>query len=278
MGRNPAFTLVELLVVITIIVILLALLTPALDRAIYQAELLQCAAGSMKAGTTGLAQYAFNNKRQYPTRGPSGGHIPDHVKTPGSQNVIGDLKDYVGTGSFYDPFTSGVDLSEEANHADTTILANQNWYNDWSRPSWHSSIRGVLKKMGDRLSFVPYYEWGKPADQQRVAHSSVLISDLDVVYATTPYSIVGHPDPNGAVPDEKFQNEGYVRRVIPISKVTLHWFIGPAHRGPLDLNYAYQDGSVERLTQVEFNDDRVDHIIASIDSIDQPRHQQLPRQ
>ena len=38
-----AFTLVELLVVITIIVILLVLLAPAMDRAIYQADLLACA-------------------------------------------------------------------------------------------------------------------------------------------------------------------------------------------------------------------------------------------
>jgi prepilin-type N-terminal cleavage/methylation domain-containing protein len=36
------FTIVELLVVITIIVVLLALLMPGLDRAIYQAELAVC--------------------------------------------------------------------------------------------------------------------------------------------------------------------------------------------------------------------------------------------
>jgi len=40
---GKAFTLVELLVVFTIIVILLALLVPALGRAIYHARLAQCA-------------------------------------------------------------------------------------------------------------------------------------------------------------------------------------------------------------------------------------------
>jgi prepilin-type N-terminal cleavage/methylation domain-containing protein len=39
-----AFTLVELLVVISIIVLLLALIAPALDKSVYEAQLVRCAA------------------------------------------------------------------------------------------------------------------------------------------------------------------------------------------------------------------------------------------
>ncbi len=66
--RQPqAFTLVELLVVITIIAILLAMLTPALDRALYQAELAVCATRLRGLGTV-ITTYAAENRRKYPYR------------------------------------------------------------------------------------------------------------------------------------------------------------------------------------------------------------------
>jgi prepilin-type N-terminal cleavage/methylation domain-containing protein len=63
-SRRPrgAFTLVELLVVITIIVILLALLTPALDKAIEQAERAVCAA-NQKVIAASSWQYGMNNRK-----------------------------------------------------------------------------------------------------------------------------------------------------------------------------------------------------------------------
>src|SRR6185295_546837 len=64
---RPAFTLIELLVVITIIVVLLSLLAPALDKAIYQAELAVCAA-NLRAIAGGAAIYASGSKRFYPYR------------------------------------------------------------------------------------------------------------------------------------------------------------------------------------------------------------------
>src|ERR1041384_4524111 len=50
---TTAFTLVELLVVVAIIVVLLSLLTPALDKAIYQAELAVCGA-DLRGGAMAL--------------------------------------------------------------------------------------------------------------------------------------------------------------------------------------------------------------------------------
>jgi prepilin-type N-terminal cleavage/methylation domain-containing protein len=60
-----AFTLVELLVVVTIIVILLAMLTPALERAVKSAEDVKCAA-NLDAVSMGLAYYIQEHRRTYP--------------------------------------------------------------------------------------------------------------------------------------------------------------------------------------------------------------------
>src|SRR5687768_12425054 len=63
----PAFTLVEVLIVVAIIVILLAILVPALDRAMYSSSLAKCGT-NLKNIATGSTQYAMNNRQQYPKR------------------------------------------------------------------------------------------------------------------------------------------------------------------------------------------------------------------
>jgi type II secretory pathway pseudopilin PulG len=60
-----AFSLIELLVVVTIIVVLLALLTPALDRAIQQTELTVCAAQQNQLVKI-FNTWAVENKRKFP--------------------------------------------------------------------------------------------------------------------------------------------------------------------------------------------------------------------
>ena len=67
MTAHNAFTLIELLVVITVIVILLALLAPALDQAIYQAELAVCGS-KLRAVATSALSYAVESKRHFPHR------------------------------------------------------------------------------------------------------------------------------------------------------------------------------------------------------------------
>jgi prepilin-type N-terminal cleavage/methylation domain-containing protein len=63
--KRHGFTLVELLVVISIVVILIALLLPALARAKRLAERIQCASNLHQIGTA-LHEYANENSGQYP--------------------------------------------------------------------------------------------------------------------------------------------------------------------------------------------------------------------
>src|SRR5687768_17021008 len=109
--KRSAFSLVELLVVITIMVVLLSLLTPAMEQAVYQAELATCAA-NLDAMGTGLAGYAMENTRRFfPTirwssqflRDPEsfGGH--DLRKTYGS---------HVPADMWADPLSGNVEFDE----------------------------------------------------------------------------------------------------------------------------------------------------------------------
>src|ERR1051326_1055198 len=61
------FTLVELLVVVAIIAVLISLLAPAVDRAMYQAELAVCAT-HQHAIASGATTYAMSYQRSYPYR------------------------------------------------------------------------------------------------------------------------------------------------------------------------------------------------------------------
>ncbi|MBI1335975.1 MAG: prepilin-type N-terminal cleavage/methylation domain-containing protein [Phycisphaera sp.] len=71
-SRSKAFTLVELLVVITILVVLVAILLPALDQARYKARLTVCGT-NLRQVLIGANTYASDNNSYYPN-GPGLNH------------------------------------------------------------------------------------------------------------------------------------------------------------------------------------------------------------
>src|ERR1041384_1220618 len=121
LARPLAFTLVELLVVVAIIVVLLSLLAPALDKAIYQAELASCGA-RQKVVSTAFTAYAMDQRRYYPYRqavhNPDTGVWPTWMAVPpGTVNKSGRtfddrpmLRPYVAINAFNEPLTKGLDL------------------------------------------------------------------------------------------------------------------------------------------------------------------------
>ena len=77
--RRTVFTLIELLVVIAIILILVAMLLPALERARYQANVLNCAADHKQWGVAFLSHAGDNNRNLVKANLPivSGGNCVD---------------------------------------------------------------------------------------------------------------------------------------------------------------------------------------------------------
>jgi prepilin-type N-terminal cleavage/methylation domain-containing protein len=62
------FSLIELLIVISILAVLMSLFMPALRKSMYQAQFAQCTNG-VRTITTGLLIYADDNNEFYPHRG-----------------------------------------------------------------------------------------------------------------------------------------------------------------------------------------------------------------
>jgi prepilin-type N-terminal cleavage/methylation domain-containing protein/prepilin-type processing-associated H-X9-DG protein len=90
--RRPAFTLVELLVVITIIVLLVAILLPSLSSSMARAKRVACLS-SMKHTTFGLNMFAEEHANRYPwaVKAAEGGAAPSEFVYPYFAAAAGEL-------------------------------------------------------------------------------------------------------------------------------------------------------------------------------------------
>jgi prepilin-type N-terminal cleavage/methylation domain-containing protein len=129
-----AFTLIELLVVVTMIAILLAVLSPALDQAMYQAELSICAAGLATVVGSSVF-YAMDHKRAYPVRNYSlNNRDQRHVAGPHKDvPAIYEDERHVLRGYIYlnkmlqCPLSTPIELEETAPNADV-LHGYLTWY------------------------------------------------------------------------------------------------------------------------------------------------------
>ena len=263
---RAAFTLVELLVVITVIVVLLALLAPALDKAIYQAELAVCG-GNMRGAAGGVLLYAFDHKRSYPARPgvTAAGWTAQMIKlgrshiNSGTGGVWDDRPGLAGyldlNGSFNDPLGESVDL--EVDDVLTTIFVSYSmWFNFRWRDGFPPGSRG-MSKVGDKITFVNDAFYTPP----RQFRLSLLLGDRDISAPPT-YANGSHPDSDGMMVNYVMDNEpvnrgnqdAFVRSLEMLNgNVTeSNWIVNPGLRGAVDTNHAYDDGSVRRIDRVAY--------------------------
>ena len=249
-----AFTLIELLVVITIIVVLLALLAPALDTAIYEAELAVCSA-RLDAVGVGAQTYAMNFKRTYPHRPAaywpqilsmwSGGNIDDRPTLQGYIPINAALRC---------PLSLQIDIAGGGSDPADRVVSAYSSYALWFGFRYTSTAfkSTSMRKVGDRWTF--------SSPQVPPISSDLLAMDSDVVSDVYGQAFAAHPDAEGVMTAWVMDNAPYeeVEGFLPsgaVSYALSYWReTGGQTRGVIDNNYVHADGSVERIRGVEFID------------------------
>ena len=293
-----AFTLVELLVVITIIVVLLALLTPGLDQAIYQAELAVDAA-KIRSIANKVNMYALDFKRNYPYRKAVRDAEGPVDRAPMDFNRHGkdDRAVYEGyfdlNADFNDPFVEPVDIE---NSAPESWISGT--YAMWFGYAYNHNrvLEKGMFKLGDRFEYKGRsFNW--------------LVTDHDVV-GSGAGGAASHPDRDGVasqvvIQDSAGGDENDKRALVAAGfKYTFsRWEAlapgsiignfalntagqpteGPGFRGVLDLSYGAADESVLRMNyvpavRVPEGDEPVVHVPMHADGAAFPQvNVQLPR-
>ena len=246
--RAQAFTLVELLVVVTIIVVLLAMLTPAIDRAIYQAEMAVCAGDQHGLGVAVIV-YSQEYRKNYPYR-PS---VHDWPQWPGNlQRGVPRtddrpmLRPYMNINATFNcPLIPFIDIEA----ADPIAYAFST-YNLWFGFQYHraggSGQNGPLEKgmlrVGDRWEF---YD----PEPDYTLHSSLLAAPR--YFQQNNGDIVSASHPGETYAPYVLQNQ----IVAGFEFVLARWDSVDRTRGPIDLNALFDDASVGRYDRVGWQDD-----------------------
>jgi prepilin-type N-terminal cleavage/methylation domain-containing protein len=252
---KKAFTLVELLVVVTIIVVLLSLLLPAMGKAIYQANLAVCGT-RQRTVAAAVTDYATNSRRFYPDRGlhnfppkPTGGAELGPMalyQPPINYDVRRTLKGFVPINTMLQcPLVEPVDLEiPPETNPDTFLECSYMLFWGWLyKPSPTESTGGMFK-IGDR--------WESPRDSLSPASSyGLLMGDIDLRYGNS-LAEGSHPDksPQKMIPII-WVNFSAFGRLWNLSRWSTPLGSNVVRRNTIDDNFAYDDLSVRRINDVK---------------------------
>jgi len=263
---NRGFTLVELLVVVSIIAMLLALLTPALDQAIYQAELTVCGAGLDSIATTVVTR-AMEKRRQYPVR--TSGPEPYRITSvPTNRDDRPAIRDYLG-GSLdllVCPLAGKVDFDlgrapANGTQGDYCMTPYALWF------GWRYNGKQGMRKLGDR--------WTADSPTGAEGKFSLLAGDFHWYLQLAPRTDAAHPDKTSVMYNEVLQNQGGTDDPLlapaggGLGYVLARWInFNRNDRGLLDLNFAYEDGAVIRLNNLPITDERATEVPPRVNNYD----------
>jgi hypothetical protein len=245
----PAFSLVELLVVVTIMVLLLALLTPALDQAVYQAEMAVCAARLKGLGAVAQV-YAMDHGRMYPDRSAMHGSFwkwPGQIAdTEEGYDLRPMLQSYMGVDMFRCPMTGKVSFAP----ADTSDRSHPlPWvgfspYAMWFGFKFDAAPAG-MRKLGDRLV------WSNDGGRN-FEEFQVLAADWEMLLSGSSWG--AHPDRDGLM--VPFASQLGIHTQAERHTVT-RWQNTTMLRKLVDRNFATADGAVRTVYGIVPQDPRL---------------------
>jgi len=273
MAKKAAFTLVELLVVITIIVVLLALLMPAMSRAVYEAQLTVCSTQLRNIGA-GVTSYAMENRQYYPDRAlletaynwdqpallryhPASAPARTVDQRPTLRKALPDLNKQLN-----DPLAGQIDIDQ----SDAQWIFTP--YNLWWGFKYGAGTQ-AMTKLGQRWDY-------------RGQVFDVLASDRDIVRPQNREAQSSHPD-NIYEPGVLYNvaiSDG-MSPWLPGTMTIALWHSGldttfggiTERRGPVDDNFARGDLSVVRYTRVIYNlDPRLRRVAVESNDAQPPGH------
>ena len=198
------FTLVELLVVITIIVVLLALLAPALDEAVYQAELAVCGS-RLKSTGTGVITYTTDFRRRYPYREgvvSNSSWAADwiSVRPINSIRTYDDrpmLRPYMSLRTLVCPLAGVIDLDNT--QPESMVLSPYKLWFGWK----YNGDEAAMFRLGDA------WTWSYDSATVRVVNRlTVLAGDYDMIaYASPDAAWSSHPDKDGKMTNQVHRDQ-----------------------------------------------------------------------
>jgi len=221
-----AFTLIELLVVITIIVVIVGLMAPAMDQAVYQAELVGCGARLDPLGS-GVTTYAFDFNRRYPYRPSVAAERASQMRQLNDILVNYEereiLRGRISLKLLQCPLSPQLDLDSFTATASIVPVLHAS-YDLWY--GWAYEKSAGMTKLGDRWAWDnrPY---------------SIVASDFNLFHISNRTIVSSHPD-----------SDGKLARIIRPNYADWRTENIELQRGTIDQNYLYADGSVVRYARV----------------------------
>ena len=231
------FTLIELLVVIAIVVVLAAMLLPALGQARRQARMTVCVSNLRQMGFA-VTAYTGDNASYYPHRGTRTDSAYNGMHNLASRNFDDrpPLRPYLGSGFhtvFHCPFSYRVESDLDTPGGNFEIVCSYNLL--WGGRVRQHKPESSMERIGDKWIFA-----NRKFD--------ILASDFERTFNLQNRANSSHPDFKGLM--------------------TFGWAVSPniganwrndfaPVRGPLDMNYMRDDCSVFRINAVQLDDPRV---------------------